>query len=227
MRTLMAPKYKVTRARSKEKKDDQFERIIQAGIKLFQKKGSEGFSLRNLADELGMTKNNLYNYVSSKRELWLAIRNKFYSQYYKENRKIVEEHEGTTIDLLLELSKQYAEFAKRDYAVFRMMFATSSAPLSDKVGKIEKAYKEFRLLDGTTRTIQKAKNDGEINPKNPAMAALFLYSLLFGVNYVNMNRREGNPVLENIQLSIDDISNEEFYEYVLNIVEKLLKSDML
>ncbi len=223
----MAPKYKVTRARSQEKKEDQFERIIQAGIKIFQKKGSEGFSLRNLADELGMTKNNIYNYISSKRELWLAIRNKFYSQFQEENRKIMEEHEGTEIDLLLEFSKHYAEFAKRDYAVFRMMFATSSAPPSDKVGKIEKTYKEFRLLDGTSRSFQKAKNSGEINTKNPAIAALFLYSLLFGATYVNMNRREGNPVLENIQLSVDDISNEEFHEYVFNIVEKLLTLDML
>jgi hypothetical protein len=42
-----------------------------------------------------------------------------------------------------------------------------------------------------------------------------------------MNRRNGNPILENIQLSIKDISNEEFRRYVLNIVERLLKDNLL
>ncbi len=218
----MAPKYKVTRARSPEKKEDQFERIIQAGIKLFQKKGSEGLSLRNLADELGMTKNNLYNYISSKRELWFAIRNKFYAQYYEENQKIVEEHEGTTRDLLLKFSKHYVEFARRDYGVFQMMFATSCAPPSDKVGIIEKTYKESHLLDSTTRTFQKAKDTGEIKAKNPAIAALFLSSLLFGATYANLSRNEGNPVLKNLQLSLGDISHEEFHDYVIDVVEKML-----
>ncbi|MHA1659205.1 MAG: TetR/AcrR family transcriptional regulator [Promethearchaeota archaeon] len=76
----MTPKYKIERARSEEKKAIKFEKILEAGKKLFLEKGSEGFSMRNLANRLGMNKNNLYNYIESKRELWIAIRNKFYNQ---------------------------------------------------------------------------------------------------------------------------------------------------
>ena len=57
----MTPKYKVTRARSEEKKKEQFERILEIGKELFTKKGIGGFSMRNLAQKLDMTKNNLYN----------------------------------------------------------------------------------------------------------------------------------------------------------------------
>jgi len=86
----MTPKFKQTRARSADKKADQFERILEAGKRLFLEKGTQGFSMRNLAEMIGMTKNNLYNYVESKRELWIAIRNKFYGQFKEENLEIIE-----------------------------------------------------------------------------------------------------------------------------------------
>ena len=99
----MSPKLKQTRARSEEKKADQFERILEAGKKLFLEKGAEGFSMRNLAEMLGMTKNNLYNYVESKRELWIAIRNRFYEQFKQENIKILKSHNGSNIELLMKI----------------------------------------------------------------------------------------------------------------------------
>ncbi|MHA1112825.1 MAG: TetR/AcrR family transcriptional regulator [Promethearchaeota archaeon] len=223
----MSPKYKVTRARSEEKKEDKFEDIIQAGTELFLKKGTEGFSMRNLAEKLGMTKNNLYNYVSSKRELWIAIRNKFYSQFKIENQGIIDNFEGSYKELLIELFKHFNEFAQKDFGVFLMMFDVTNAPPSNNIGKIEGTYKEFRLLDGTTHLIKKAIDNKEIKVKNPALAALFLYSLLFGANYSDMNRKEGNKVLENVQLSINDISSEDFQSYVIDIIDKLFSLDLL
>ena len=223
----MAPKYKTTRARSEEKKEDKFEEIIQAGTELFLKKGTGGFSMRNLADKLGMTKNNLYNYVSSKRELWIAIRNKFYSQFKEENQKIIKNFQGSTKELLIEICMHFNKYAHQDFGKFLMMFDVTNAPPSDNIGKIESTYKEFRLLDGTTNLIKKAIEKGEINTKNPELAAILLYSLLFGANYVDMNRKEGNKVLENVQLSINDISSKKFRAYIIEIIDKLFSLDLL
>ncbi len=83
---------KQIRARSKDKKAKQFEKILEEGKILFLQKGTEGFKMRNLADNLKMSKNNLYNYVVSKRELWIAIRNRFYYQFREENREIIKNH---------------------------------------------------------------------------------------------------------------------------------------
>ncbi|MHA1883900.1 MAG: TetR/AcrR family transcriptional regulator [Promethearchaeota archaeon] len=223
----MSPKYKQTRARSEDKKADQFEKILEAGKELFLEKGAHGFSIRNVAEKLDMTKNNLYNYIESKRELWIAIRNKFYKQFKEENREIIEKHDNSHIDLLLTVFEHFFDFADRDAGVFTMMFALTSAPPSSKVGPNEEKYREFRLLDGNTTLIRKAIEGGETQIENPALASLFLYSLLFGASYISMNRKVENPLLENIQLSIKDISNEEFKEYVLNIIEKLFKKNML
>ena len=228
----MTPKLKQTRARSEDKKAKQFERILEAGKNLFLEKGTHGFSMRNLAEKLGMAKNNLYNYVESKRELWIAIRNKFYSQFKEENLVIIENHEGGTCDLILKLYEHFLDFADQDYDKFRMMFNVVDAPPSNKIGPIEKEYKEFRLLDGTTKLIQEAIKNGEIQHNTASLLSLFSYSLVMGVAYIEMMRTDKHggapsPVWETIQLSKLDVSNETFKEYALKVLKSILgKNDL-
>ena len=228
----MTPKLKQTRARSEDKKADQFERILEAGKRLFLEKGTQGFSMRNLAEMLGMTKNNLYNYVESKRELWIAIRNKFYGQFKEENLEIIEKHEGTTCDLLMKLYEHFLDFADRDYDKFRMMFNVIDAPYSNKIGPIEGDYIEFRLLDGTTKLIQEAINKGEIKHSTAPILSLFSYSIVMGVAYIEMIRTDkhgGAPsrVWETMQLSkLDkDVPYETFKKFTLKILEYILESN--
>jgi len=228
----MNPKLKQTRARSEDKKADQFERILEAGKQLFLNKGTQGFSMRNLAEMLGMTKNNLYNYIESKRELWIAIRNRFYNQFKEENLEIIKNHEGPTRGLILKLFEHFLEFAERDYDKFKMMFNVIDAPPSNKIGPIEKKYKEFGLLAGTTNLIQEAINKGEITNDNASLLSLFSYSVVMGVAYIGMNRTEDyrgapSPVWETIQLSELDVSNEAFKEYTLKVLEYILGKNTL
>jgi len=226
----MTPKLKQTRARSEDKKADQFERILEAGKNLFLQKGTQGFSMRNLAEKLDMTKNNLYNYIESKRELWIAIRDRFYNQFKEENLNIMKNHNGSTCDLLLKLYDHFLEFAERDYDKFRMMFNVVEAPPSNKIGPIEKTYKEFRLLDGTTKLIQEAIDKGEIKKDMASVISLVSYSLVMGVAYIEMNRTQqhgGERIWETIQLSKGDVSNESFRNYTLKVLEYILRNNDL
>lgn len=228
MNIVMTPEYKATRARSEDKKAIQFERILEAGKELFLKKGTKGFSMRNLADMLGMTKNNLYNYIESKRELWIAIRNNFYTKFKEENFEIIKEHKGPTSELIVKLYKHFLDFAERDYDKFKMMFNIIEAPPSKKIGPIEKTYKEFRLLDGNTKLIQQAIDTGEIVSDNAALLSLISYSLFMGVAYIDMNRNleYGGPVWETIQLSQIDVSNESFKESALKVLRLIFNNEI-
>jgi AcrR family transcriptional regulator len=221
------PRLKQTRARSEEKKEKQFERILEAGKELFLKKGSEGFSMRNLAEMLDMTKNNLYNYVESKRELWIAIRNKFYNQFKEENLNIIKTHKGSKCDLILKLYEHFLDFADKDYDKYKMMFNVIEAPPSNKIGPIEAKYREYRLLDGTTKLIQEAIDEGEIKKDAAPLLSLLTYSIVMGVTYIQMNRtKEHGPparVWETLQLSRVDVSYNLFKEATLNILEHILK----
>ena len=74
-------KRKSTRARAPEKKKEQFNMILEEGKELFIRYGGHGFSLRALAKRMKMSQSNLYNYVQSKRELWIAIRIKYFKEF--------------------------------------------------------------------------------------------------------------------------------------------------
>ncbi len=217
---------KKTRSRSPEKKAQQFERIIEAGKQLFQEQGREGFSLRGLAKMLDMNQNNLYNYVESKRELWIAIRKKFFEQYRDENRTIVKNHDGSTVDLLLDIFEHFFKFAEADYTAFTMMHMIPSPP-SDKIGPFEKQYKPFNFLDGTTRVIQKAINEQEIKENNAALLSFFIYSLILGATIVERTMRsveetnnyKGTEAEETIQFGTQPFTSKEFRKYVLRKIQ--------
>ena len=224
---------KQTRSRSPEKKAAQFEHILEAGKELFLEKGRDGFSLRGLAKILGMNQNNLYNYVESKRELWIAIRNKFFLQYREENIKIMKEHEGASTDLLMKFFTNFLEFADKDFGAFSMMHLTESPP-SNKLGTIEKEYQEYNYLRGTAKVVQDAIEAKEINYPDPGLITFFIYSLILGAALVerNIRRFEQNPNFEGDSVSEifsfrTDFNSLEFRNFVLEKLEFILKDSEL
>lgn len=218
---------KRTRSRSPEKKAQQFEKILEAGKQLFQEHGRDDFTLGGLAKKLDMNKNNLYNYIESKRELWIAIRKKCYEQYRNENREIIKESSSTNIDTLLKIFTHFFQFAENDYAAFRIMHLIRP-PSSDKIGAFEKEYKPFSFLDGTTRLIQKAIDNGEIIEKNSALLSFFMFSLLLGATMVEKamrdieetNNRERKEVEERTQFGTQSFTSREFRNYTLKKIQK-------
>ncbi|MFX1393719.1 MAG: TetR/AcrR family transcriptional regulator [Promethearchaeota archaeon] len=225
---------KKTRHRSPEKKVQQFDKILEVGKQLFQEQGRDGFTMRRLAKRLKMDPNNLYNYVESKRELWIAIRKKFYEQYRNENREIIKQFSGSIINLLLLIFEHFFEFAEKDFAAFRMMHIIPSPP-SEKIGPFEKEYKQFSFLDGTTQIIQKAIDKGEIKENNAALLSFFLFSLLLGATMVesamrdneNTNDKIGKEVDELMQFGTQNFTSKEFRKYILRKIQKALSDPNL
>lgn len=228
------PKKKKTRSRSPEKKAAQFERILTAGKDLFLEKGRDGFSLRGLAKILGMNQNNLYNYVESKRELWIAIRNKFFNQHRDENINIIKSHKSSTTDLLMKIFKNFLEFADNDFGAFSMMHLIE-APPSDKMGPFEREYRKFNFLQGTARVIQSGISAGEIKESNAGMLSFFIYSLILGSAIVERHMRiieqsenfNGNLASEVIQFGQAGFSKIDFRNYVLNKIKKWLTENQI
>lgn len=221
------PNVKKTRSRSPEKKAQKFEKILEVGKQLFEERGRDGFTLGGLAEKLGMNKNNLYNYIESKRELWIAIRKKCYEQYRDENREIIKQASGTNLDALMSIFSHFFEFAEKDFAAFRIMHIIPS-PSSNKTGTFEKEYKPFSFLDGTTRLIQKAIDEEEIKEKNAALLSFFMFSLLLGSTMVEWamrdiektNNKEGKKVEEFLQFGRQNFTSKEFRKYTLLKIQK-------
>ena len=64
--------------------EDVFEAEHSSSSLQARKMSFSGFNMQDIAQKVNMTRSNLYRYVESKRELWIAIRNKFYKQFKEE-----------------------------------------------------------------------------------------------------------------------------------------------
>ena len=167
-----------TRARSPEKKEKQFRKIIQEGRKLFLEFGSDGLSMRVLAKKLGMQQGNLYNYVQSKRELWFAVITEDFQLFTSKMQKIITQHQNTKMDLLEKVGSFYIDFALEDLERYRMLFLTT-APPSTSIGPIESNYQPLSF-DFMLQIVQEAIEKGELSGVEPSKFTIFIWGIIHG-----------------------------------------------
>jgi len=214
---------KTTRARAPEKKAEQFEKILELGREMFVKFGSYGFSMRALAGKLDMTQPNLYNYVSSKRELWIAIRTKYFKELNDGVRKIINEGRGSFIDVFMQLSENFLEFAGVDYKRFSMMFLIS-APPSKKVGPLEEEYKPFLILKIILDLVRKAiKTENLKDEKANTNILYYIFGTLLGAAMTEADLKLRHKITEPIIGDYYNLSPREFREFVLKEVRERLE----
>jgi len=208
---------KQTRARSKEAKDKQTSHIINVARDLFVEEGVRGFSMRALASRLNMSQGNLYNYWSSKRDLWYAIIEHDFSELEEAIRQVVVNHAGSTIELLEKLAYFYFDFARTNNSQYRMMFILPPPP-AEKKGITETEFEPTTialLLD----IIEQAISTGEFKDTDAKKMTLYLWTVVHGTVLVSQtilfDSRYESAVYGNIK------------EFQTFVVEQLRKQLML
>ncbi len=219
---LILPKKKKTPEISlrQSKKAETFKKIIQIGAELFVDPDIEEFSLRSLARKLEMNPNNIYNYVESKRELWLVIRAEFFREFAEYLAQIQTQPHKNTLELLMALCEATLEYYNRDYRKFHMMNLTV-APHSDKVGPIEETYKPFRLLNKITEIIDLAITTGECQPVNASMLTYSIWAELEGAILIEWDLRIRH---EKSEIGIPAFSYTQFREFTLESIRYKLNN---
>ena len=169
--------------------------------------------MRQLARQLGMSQGNLYNYVTSKRELWFAVVDREFKDFENGMKSIVDSHNGPILELLDLLAENYFQFAMADLQRYRMMF--SSPPLaSGSMGKYEAAH-AVESLDFIIQLIEHAVEDREIIEDEPAKLAFYFWSVLHGAVMVYLDICENESLVSQFG---------DFKEFQIYIRTKLLLS---
>jgi AcrR family transcriptional regulator len=213
---------KKSRARSPEKKREQFDRILEEGKDMFVKYGTHGFSTRILAEKLGMTQPNLYNYVSSKRELWIAIRTKYYIEYSKGIQDIIREYKKRPIEMFYKMAEYFLEYAGEDYKRYQIMFVLS-APPSKKIGPLEKKYKPFEIMKVMLDQVSTAIDAGNIISDKTIELFYSLYSYIYGAAKMEADLKVKSKVSEPIVGDRYSVTAQEFREFVLKELRERLE----
>ncbi len=211
-----------TRARAPEDKKKKFDKILEVGKNLFVEYGSHGFSLRQLASKLNMTKSNLYNYVKSKRELWYAIRTHYFKDYEKEIAKIFRNLNGDHIELGVKWAEYFLDFAAADKERFEMMYYIR-APPSKKIGPFEKKYRPLELLQKGVDIVLRAVAEGKNIEKDPVKLYYYMYATCLGAAKVEADLNYLNQFAETTSNEKNLINSKEFRKFFLKEYRKRLE----
>lgn len=81
--------------------------LLAAGLSLFVRKGLAATRIEDVAREAGVSKGTLYLYYASKDELFKAVVHHYVTQVIADSGDVADVFEGTTAELLRQLSKTW------------------------------------------------------------------------------------------------------------------------
>ncbi len=221
-------KPKKRRSRSKEDKAKQMEKILIGSMELIRDKGFFGFEMRALAKHLGMSKGNLYNYVTSKRELWIAVRFKTMREFRAGIERAAFSGEKDTIEILKNIGRFVFDFASEDSNRWKMMTSTRppDPPIKSGVpfiGPIEKKYESSQVLDVIFQILQEGNLKGEIQDLDFKLMGFYLYSIVLGVTYLEYDILTDDIVRDSEFHEDLRFNKQELRELALSQMDKLLR----
>lgn len=175
-------------------KDEIRNRIEESARLLFLKKGFEGVSMREIAKYAGESKSNLYNYFSSKEEIFESMVKMFYSQLegfldifigHEFNEEFGSE---AFINLLSESVYKYLLSGKEDLLLIMNC---------SKGTKYEKVKEEVtgRLADHFKKEVLKPEDSDDFYIMNVLAA-----NLIEGVLNISLNRKDEKIIMEDLKL---------------------------
>ena len=97
---------------------DTKERILEAALEMFSRKGYDGTNIRELTASLGLVKSSLYKHFESKEDIWNALLDKmiaYYSERFGSPEKMPPVPDS--LDGLVELTMRMVDFTVHDERV--------------------------------------------------------------------------------------------------------------
>ncbi len=181
-------------ARSQEDIELMREKILDVAITIISEHGYKYFSMRKLASRLGMSATTIYNYYSSKDELYLMMLTKGFDMLYSRLLDIYGSHEDP-LERFREMIRAYAAFGIEKAHYYNIMFTSDAPKYRDYIGTdIEPvAYFEkqtaLRLVDIASRGMEElARMNPGIDPLDTRYAAIKLWSFLHGIIALSNSR---------------------------------------
>lgn len=179
--------------------------ILSHAIQLITQEGYHGFSMRKLANSLGIAAKTIYNYYQNKDELYLVILTRgfelLYSQFvdaYHSRRNPLER-----IDAMAEA---YLDFGLQEHRFYNLMFTWHVPKYNDYQGtRMESSARReletaLKVADFFIQAIQECGNQASPIPEEKArflMIAFWthMHGFIAGYNNTLLNYMHENPII--------------------------------
>ncbi|MBL9024022.1 MAG: TetR/AcrR family transcriptional regulator [Myxococcales bacterium] len=150
--------------------------LLDAATKRFAERGDFGFTLRELARDVGVSHNAPYRHFAGKDELLEALRDDGFTRLAERERRALDAAGADPRARVRALGEAYVRFALQDGPSFRLALAL---PPKKGSSRTDAAIASFSVLE---RTIAEAQRAGavrtDLSAKELAVAA---WSLVHGV----------------------------------------------
>jgi AcrR family transcriptional regulator len=163
--------------RREREKQELRQAILEAAAKLFEEKGYEGFSLRQVAEEIGYTPTTIYLYFKDKDDLLLHVAYDGFRQF-GESLETAYRSKETPLERLNAVGWAYFEFAMSHPIHYRLMFMQRGEFMRHRLEGYESVIDSFGVLK---RTIQEGMEAGEMIPGNVEAHAALIWASVHGV----------------------------------------------
>lgn len=120
---------------------DRQQQILEESINLIDRKGIQGFTIKNLSKEVGISEPAIYRHFESKFDILKSILDSFKMRVF-ENQKIFKENNKGPVDKLKLFSEMIFKIFEENPALITVIFSEeiflNETKLSDQVTKIQK-----------------------------------------------------------------------------------------
>ena len=120
-------------ARGKKEVSQIREKILENALDIIIDKGLDGLTMRNLAKKTGMTAPNLYNYFSSKDEIYIHIVIRGFEMLHADLKEVYNSHEDKTARLRAMIGT-YMTFGINKPRYYDIMFTRPTPKYNDYIG---------------------------------------------------------------------------------------------
>ena len=127
--------------------------LLQTALQLVQEKRSTQFSLRDLAERVGVTQSALYRHFTDLDELLSTLCRDGFDAFGKAEREMMTETSDPWARLR-GLIRVYVHFATNNPAYFRIMFDSGFANRPENIGRARPTPMEVDVLTGLARQLR-------------------------------------------------------------------------
>jgi AcrR family transcriptional regulator len=153
------------------------DKVVLAAVELFGTRGYGATSLDDVAEAVGVRKQTLLYYFSTKADLFTAAAAEAAGAVYESLDGALKQHDPGGLDRLPVFIAAVGELARTRPEVFGLIreVARAGPPVSDQVTKALRP-----LVDSAVAWFERGIEDGVIRKQNPRIALLTIYSAVIG-----------------------------------------------
>jgi len=168
-------------------------KIVNVAMEILYEDGFDHLSMKKLGDRLGMTAANLYNYFSSKEELYIEMRRYGFLELYE--RLDAAYKKGQNLEERIKnLIREYVRFGVEEVFAYEILFIKKASyeqykktPLEAIANReMESSLRIFHLI---MRCIREFADEGNRLPADEPTTAMLVYSYLHGVICLHNNNK--------------------------------------